>query len=86
MNLSNHLEWFGFTNNEDLIALGRHETFFEADEAAPVDCVWIFSEERLRSFQLRIDQLLDAVPDPEQEGDDGTEDHDTEDRNPNRGA
>jgi hypothetical protein len=51
-------EWFALTVDSDLVSLGRHETFCDADEAAPMNTHWLFDEASLRNFQISIEQSL----------------------------
>ena len=51
------------------IAVGDHTALVELLMSAP---------------RKNLEAYLPEAPDPEQDGDDGTENHDTEDRNPNR--
>lgn len=55
-----HPEWFAFLDTEKVVSVGRHETFNDADDAAPPNTVWLFTEEALRSLQLSIETALDA--------------------------
>jgi len=58
-----HPEWFAFTDTEDIVPLGEHETICDADGSAPINTIWLFRDEGLRSLQLRIEQVLDVPED-----------------------
>lgn len=42
--------YFAMLADESIVDLGEHATFDDADQAAPENTCWIFTEEGLRHF------------------------------------
>ncbi len=52
--------WFAFVDNQ-LVQLGRHENFEQADSVAPGQTHWIFNDQSLKQF---IEQAVPMLPAP----------------------
>lgn len=50
------INWYAFHDGK-LDYLGAFESFYEADEVAPVNTMWIFSEGELDELYERIQEL-----------------------------
>ncbi len=53
-----HPEWFALTCNDELKSIGHFATFDDADEACVIPTYWIFDENSLRNFQVKIHKAL----------------------------
>ena len=50
--------WYAFVDTGDMVALGEHESFHEADEVSPGNTVWIVDAEGARDWLVQLREAL----------------------------